>query len=126
MDFLLNGYIRNLSCLLEENVFIHPWCGIILRNCDGNSELLKYKTMKDYKSKSTASPLWIQLPLIMFRSNGQIFPIFQCTLCPQMFPMAGMCIDQNILHIQAIQCIHYMTVLHFGQNWRNHWDIPNI
>ena len=124
MDFLLNAYIRNLAVTLVSSVFFHSWGGIILRNCDERSEFLEYSCVNNYKEDG--NPFWINLQLQLFRSNGDIYPVYVCPACPQMSAVSGMCIDQDKDQMETLFCIHSKAALHFGVRWREHWDIPEI
>ena len=63
----LTNYLRQLSKTEEENHFFLPWGGLCLRNCDDNGDLLKFKSVKDYKR--VGKRLWLHLPLLLFREN---------------------------------------------------------
>ena len=49
----VTNYLRQLSKTEEENHFFLPWGGLCLRNCDDNGDLLKFKSVKDYKSPTS-------------------------------------------------------------------------
>ena len=53
--------------------------------------------------------------------------MFQCTVCPEMSTIPSMCIDQDREQLEAMQCLHSKAALHFGREWRFHWnEIPEI
>jgi hypothetical protein len=40
MTLQVQTYTRNLAKTNEENMFLLPWGGMVLRNCDGLGDLL--------------------------------------------------------------------------------------
>ena len=71
MEFQLKEYRRRLLQQDEENIHLLPWGGVVIRNCDDEGRLTKYKSVKDYRDGD--KPLWVLQPLVLFRENGNIY-----------------------------------------------------
>ena len=67
MTLQLKYYRKNLSKLGEENLFILPWGGVVVRNCNNLGDLLSYKSVASYKESNT--PMWLVLSLVLFKEN---------------------------------------------------------
>ena len=67
MTCQLNHYRKQLSKSEEENIFLLPWGGVVCRNCDELGDLLRYKSISEYRDNE--KPLWVQLKLVIFREN---------------------------------------------------------
>ena len=67
MTLQLKQFRKNLSKSKEENIFLLPWGGIVLRNCDVLGDLLQFKSVAHYREENT--PLWLILSLVLFREN---------------------------------------------------------
>ena len=72
MTLHLKQYRKKLS--KEENVFLLPWGGVVLRNCDDLGDLLQFKSVAQYREHE--NPLWLILSLVLFRENVRSFIIF--------------------------------------------------
>ena len=48
-------------------MFLLPWGGLVLRNCDELGDLLHFQSVAHYRESSR--PLWLILSLVIFREN---------------------------------------------------------
>jgi hypothetical protein len=67
MTLQFQTYSRNLAKTNEENMFLLPWGGLVLRNCDELGDLLHFQSVAHYRESSR--PLWLILSLVIFREN---------------------------------------------------------
>ena len=67
MTLQFKQYTKNLSKPNEENHFLLPWGGVVLRNCDDLGDLLTFKSVAHYREEG--KPLWLVLALVLFREN---------------------------------------------------------
>ena len=70
MTLQFQTYTRNLAKTKEENMFLLPWGGLVLRNCDGLGDLLQFQSVAHYRDSN--QPLWLILSLVIFRENVSI------------------------------------------------------
>ena len=124
MSNSLKHYLRQLSKTQEENKHILPWGSIVLRNCDQNGDLLTFKSIGEYKK--TGKDMWLQIQLLLFRENDEIFPIFQCPECPEMKPLSGLALDQIQADILPLRCIHSQAATYLADPWDYHWAVEVI
>ena len=122
MALQLKQYKRNLSKSSETNLFLTPWGGVVYRNCDELGDLLSFKSVAAYKGED--KPLWLHLPLVLFRDNvsqynslvfnwcnyifylqGELFPIYSCNGCAVMESVPGMHLEQSKEAIHNFQCV---------------------
>ena len=125
----------------EENIFLLPWGGVVCRNCDELGDLLRYKSISEYRDNE--KPLWVQLKLVIFRENvkhsfssimifkyfdfqGELFPIYACKDCNLMDPVPGMHMDQTKEAMYGIQCVHSKAAASFFPCWEDHWSITDL
>ena len=73
MTSQFKNYMKNLSKPSEENRFLLPWGGVVLRNCDQLGDLLTFKSVSHYRDEER--PLWLVLSLVLFRENVSYFSI---------------------------------------------------
>ena len=52
MTLQFKNYTTNLSKGNEENKFLLPWGGVLLRNCDSLGELLTFKSAAQYRDRT--------------------------------------------------------------------------
>ena len=83
----LKNYLRQVAKTQEPNKFFLRWGGVCLRNCGENGDLVTFKNVKEFKTSQKR--MWLYLPLLLFRENGDLFPIFQCPECPAMDMIEG-------------------------------------
>ena len=88
MALQLKQYKRNLSKSSETDIFHTPWGGVVCRNCDDLGDFLSFKSVAAYKGEE--KPLWLHLPLFLFRDNvsqynGLVFNRFNCQTPNQVF-----------------------------------------
>ena len=67
MALQLKQYRKNLSKQSDENLFLLPWGGVVLRNCNELGDLLSFKCVASYREHNT--PMWLVLSLVLFREN---------------------------------------------------------
>ena len=67
MTLQLKNYCKNLAKPNEENKFVLPWGCLVLLNCDDLGDLSRFKSVAHYRESD--QPLWITLPLVLFREN---------------------------------------------------------
>ena len=67
MTLQFQTYSRNLAKTDEKNMFLLPWGGLVLRNCDELGDLLNFQSVAHYRESS--QPLWLMLSLVIFREN---------------------------------------------------------
>ena len=77
MTLQFKNYTTNLSKGNEENKFLLPWGGVLLRNCDSLGDLLSFKSVAQYRDQE--QPLWLVLSLVLFRDNVWHFKTIFCT-----------------------------------------------
>ena len=93
-----------------------------MRNCKRSGQLLKFKNVHDFKSQRR--PLWIELPLVLFKENGEFFPCFVCKHCNRMKAVSSLKIDQEKAEIEKLQCVHSKAADYFiGQKWEDIWEL---
>ena len=63
-------YLRQLSKTQETNHFLLPWGGLCLRNCDENGDLVKFKSIREYRPLD--NKMWLHLPLLLFRDRDNV------------------------------------------------------
>ena len=120
----LKNYLRQVAKTQEPNKFFLRWGGVCLRNCGENGDLVTFKNVKEFKTSQKR--MWIYLPLLLFRENGDLFPIFQCPECPAMDMIEGLSLDQKAQDLMPIRCIHSQAAAYFAAPWDTHWSIERI
>ena len=74
MSLKIRQYMKNLAKTKEDSIFLTPWASIVGRNCDDEGELLKFKSIAQYRNYNR--PLWIHLQLILFSENVEKLSIY--------------------------------------------------
>ena len=74
MSLKIRQYMKNLAKTKEDSIFLTPWASIVGRNCDDEGELLKFKSIAQYRNDN--KPLWIHLQLILFSENVEKLLIY--------------------------------------------------
>jgi hypothetical protein len=67
MALQLKHYRKQLSKSNEENIFLLPWGGVVVKNCDDLGDLVIFKNIPQYKESDKS--LWLLLSLVLFREN---------------------------------------------------------
>ena len=67
MTLQFKQYTKNIAKPSEENAFLLPWGGVVLRNCDDLGDLLTFHSVAQYREEG--KPLWLMLSLVLFREN---------------------------------------------------------
>ena len=124
MSHRLNHYLRQLSKTQEENKHILQWGSVVLRNCDQNGDFLIFKNIGEFKKGGKDK--WLLIQLLLFRENGEIFPIFQCSECPDMKPLSGLALDQIEADLLPLRCIHSQAAAYIADPWDYHWPVEVI
>ena len=57
------NYLRQLSENSDMNLFMSPWGGVVLKNCDAEGNLLEFSSISEYEKvlregKSSAVIIW--------------------------------------------------------------------
>ena len=116
----LERYLNELQKANDENYFELPWGGMVMRNCNKNGDLLKFKTVSQFDKKNKS--LWIHLKLQIFRENGEFFGIFRCTDCEKMRAFEFLKMEQKIAELTPQLCIHSAAACDInGDNWMDLW-----
>ena len=120
----LKNYLRQVAKTQEPNKFFLRWGGVCLHNCGENGDIVTFKNVKEFKTSQKR--MWLYLPLLLFRENGDLFPIFQCPECPAMDMIEGLSLDQKAQDLMPIRCIHSQAAAYFAAPWDTHWSIEKI
>ena len=75
-------YLQQISFNVQGKLFKTLWATVIVQNCDTEGKLFEFKSKADYATNE--KNLWLNLPLKIFRENGELFPVFCCPECPSM------------------------------------------
>ena len=141
MTLQLKQYVKSLSKKKEENVFLLPWGGVVLRNCDDLGDLLTFHSVAHYREED--KPLWLLLSLVLFRDNvshydksfksieifsfqDDIFQIYSCSSCEEMQTVQGMRLDQTKEEMESLQCVHSKAAETFFMRWDDHWTVNDL
>ena len=119
-----DNYLRNLSKNVSENIFNLNWGCFIMRNCDNEGDLLKFKTLDEYKKSGKQQ--WILCTVGLFRSNDERFGMYICDCCESMKGMNMMKIDQHRQQVESKRCHHSLAVERLKGDCYMNWTIPTI
>ena len=114
-------YLQQISFNVQEKLFKTPWATVIVQNCDNEGKLLEFKSKADYATNE--KNLWLNLPLKIFRENGELFPVFCCPECPSMKGFQSLKTDCRTDQFLPLLCIHSKTVSFLVKDWDEVWDI---
>ena len=113
-------YLQQISASLEQNIFKTPWGSVIVKNCDEDGKLLEFKSKTEYSS--SLKSLWLNMPLKVFRADGDLFPVFCCPECLAMRDFMSLHIDCSPQQFLPMLCIHSRTVSFLVTDWAQIWD----
>ena len=118
-------YYQQVSHEKDENIFKLPWGGALIRNCDANGSILKFRTVKEYEQyrKNENKQLWVLLMLKVFRHNNSVFGVFCCQECDSMSGTDKLAGDQQPRDILSRLCVHSKVCSTVLGDWRDTWDI---
>ena len=120
---------QNYKRLLAQpgRKFLNSWGGAVLRNFDSRGELLKFKTLADYKNQD--QPMWVLLQLLIFKDEKNIvFKTFACEIC--MKNIKNLSFRQNRNSIAMRTCHHAKCAEFFFKFEDLPWELwggePNL
>ena len=124
----LSNYKQELFKPNSKGYFLLPWGSIVVRNLNKKGELIEYDSFKKLKEKS--NPMWIELPLFIFRNTDDhyaFFPLFRCSSCKKMSSVDKFPLDQRGSQLQNVKCLHSQIadeiILRRGDTWQQIWNI---
>ena len=98
-------YLQQLcDTSLGENVFKTPWGSVILKNCNSEGELFRFKTITEFKD--SRKQLWLLLSLKVFRYRDFAFPVFCCSECEEMKRVENFGLYADPCDISKLQFLH--------------------
>ena len=121
------NYLRQVSENSDMNLFMSPWGGVLLKNCDAEGNLLEFNSISEYEKvlrEGKISNMWLYLPLKVFSySNMQLFGIFVCPECPVMSSIEGLEPSQDQETIKSHLCMHSCVASMLVKDWRSEWEV---
>ena len=118
-------FLQQISADINNQMFKCPFGGVIVKNCDEEGKLLKFKSAHEYKH--AGKKLWLYLSLKIFQTNSVLFTAFCCSECPTMKGVDKLKLDTDQETVRTFLCYHSKSIEFLIPNWQEIWqvEIPN-
>ena len=121
------NYFQQLRCSRDQNLFMIPWGGCLLKNCNDAGDLLDFKNLKEYEDfmKVEKRTLWLHMRFKAFRTptTSAIYGVFVCPQCNITSSLLGLEATQLPENVANRMCRHSLVVSMLSNDWRTYWSV---
>ena len=129
------NYLRSLSDNHESKIFICPWGGVVIRNCNkSDGDLLDFKSVEEYldgHKDGRYKNIWLYMKLKVIKlvnqyGNFEPYGIFICPDCEGMAALENLVGVQNPEAVKAKLCVHSLVTSMIIGDWMRPWSFSEM